>query len=36
MDEFPEIASGTENGKKVVDDEEWCEETMKELGVPHL
>lgn len=35
LDEFTEIASATENGKKVVDDEEWNENMMKELGVPH-
>ncbi|MBR5655109.1 MAG: hypothetical protein IKW98_00275 [Prevotella sp.] len=34
MDEFTEIAKGTENGTKVVEDEEWGKEVMKELGLP--
>ena len=36
MDEFSEIAEGTENGKIVIDDEEWGKKTMEELGVPKL
>ena len=34
MDEFTEIAKGTENGTKVVEDEAWGKEVMKELGLP--
>lgn len=34
MDEFTEIASATENGKVVIDDEEWGKKMMDELGVP--
>jgi ribosome-binding ATPase YchF (GTP1/OBG family) len=34
MDEFIEVASASENGRTVVDDEEWGKSLMKELGVP--
>ncbi len=34
MDEFTEIASATENGKVVIDDEEWGKKMMDERGVP--
>lgn len=34
MDEFEKIAKGTENGKKVSEDEEWLKSVAKELGLP--
>lgn len=34
MDEFSEIAEATENGKIVIDDEEWGKKMMEELGIP--
>ena len=34
MNEFEEAARATENGKKVIDDEEWGKQMMKELGFP--
>ena len=34
MTEFEEAAKATENGKKVLDDEEWGKQMMKELGFP--
>lgn len=34
MAEFEEAAKATENGKKVLDDEEWGKQMMKELGFP--
>ena len=36
MDEFTAIAEGCENGKAVIDDEEWGTKMMEELGVPKL
>ena len=34
MEEFSEIAEATENGKVVIDDEEWGKKMMEELGIP--
>ena len=34
MDEFDSIAKGTENGKKVSEDDEWAKSVAKELGRP--
>lgn len=34
MDEFDSIAKGTENGKKVSEDDEWAKSVAKELGLP--
>lgn len=34
MNEFEEIAKSTENGKIVMDDEEWGKQLSKELGLP--
>lgn len=34
MSEFEEVAKATENGKKVLDDEAWGKQIMKELGYP--
>lgn len=34
MTEFQEAAAATENGKKVIDDEEWGKQMLKELGIP--
>ena len=36
MGEFNKIAEGCANGKAVVDDEEWGQKMMEELGVPKL
>ena len=36
MDEFTATAEGCENGKAVIDDEEWGTKMMEELGVPKL
>ena len=36
LDEFTNIAKGTENGTKVVEDDKWGEELFKELGIPSL
>ena len=34
MDEFSKAAEASENGKKVIDDEEWGKQVLKELGYP--
>ena len=34
MKEFEEVARATENGKAVMDDEEWGKALKKELGLP--
>ena len=34
MDEFESLAKGTENGKKVSQDEEWLKSLAKEIGLP--
>jgi hypothetical protein len=34
MNEFEEIAKGTENGKAVMDDEAWGNQLKQELGLP--
>ena len=34
MSEFEEAAKATENGKKVIEDEEWAKSLAKELGLP--
>lgn len=34
MNEFDEAAKASENGKKVIEDEEWGKSVMKELGLP--
>ncbi len=34
MNEFEEAAKATENGKKVIEDEEWAKSVAKELGLP--
>lgn len=34
MNEFEEIAKATENGKAVMDDEEWGKSVKEELGLP--
>lgn len=34
MDEFTNAAGATENGKKVMDDEAWAKQMLKELGYP--
>ena len=34
MNEFEEIAKATENGKLVLDDEEWGNKLKEELGLP--
>ena len=34
MNEFEDIAKATENGKVVMDDEEWGNALKKELGLP--
>ena len=36
MNEFNEIAEATENGKAVIEDEEWGKKLMEELGIPDL
>ena len=36
MNEFQEIAESCENGKAVVDDEEWGKKMMEELGIPDI
>ena len=36
MNEFNEIAEATENGKAVIDDEEWGKQLMEELGIPDI
>lgn len=36
MDEFSKIAESCENGKAVIDDEEWGAKVLEELGVPKL
>ena len=36
MDEFSKIAEGSENGKAVIDDEEWGKKMMEELGIPDV
>ena len=34
MNQFEEIAKGTENGKKVIEDDAYAKELAKELGLP--
>ena len=34
MNEFDELAKASENGKKVIEDEEWGKSVAKELGLP--
>ncbi|MCR5242325.1 MAG: hypothetical protein K6D61_05590 [Prevotella sp.] len=34
MNEFEEIAKGTDNGKKVIEDDAYAKELAKELGLP--
>ena len=34
MNEFEEAAKACENGKKVIEDEEWGKSVAKELGLP--
>ena len=34
MDSLEVIAKTTENGKKVIDDEEWGKQLLKEIGLP--
>jgi len=34
MNEFESLARGTENGKKVSQDEEWLKSLAKEIGLP--
>lgn len=34
--EFKTLASATENGRLVIDDEEWGDNIMEELGVPNI
>ena len=34
MDEFEKIAKSTDNGKKVIEDEEWAKSVAKEIGLP--
>ena len=36
MDEFTKIAEGFDNGKAVIDDEEWGKKMMEELGIPDV
>ena len=36
MGEFSEICEGFENGKAVLDDEEWGKKLMEELGIPDV
>lgn len=36
MNEFTQIAEGFENGKAVIDDEEWGKMMMEELGIPDV
>ena len=36
LEEFVAAAQATENGKVVVDDEEWGKKTREELGIPEL
>ena len=36
LEEFTKAARATENGKKVLDDDEWGNAKMKELGIPDL
>lgn len=36
LDEFGTIAENTEAGKAVMDDHEWAEQMMRELGIPEF
>ena len=36
MNEFNDIAEGTENGRIVLEDEDWGTKVMEELGIPDL
>ncbi len=36
MEQFTDIAKGFDNGKAVIDDEEWGKKIMEELGVPDI
>ena len=36
MEQFTDIAKGFDNGKAVIDDEEWGKKMMEELGIPDV
>ena len=36
VDEFDTLAEATEAGKAVMDDDEWAEQMMRELGIPEF